>query len=217
MTADESPEARLRRVVSRSLPSDQEREEALGRLWRLDALLREWSDRLGLTSFADEDERLSRYFAEALAAGPYLPSTGEVMDIGSGGGSPALPLAVLSPQLRWTLFESRRKKAWFLEEAARALGLDNVSVEARRFEGTALGPWTAITCRGVRLGARRMRDVARRVRPGGRFLWFSAERRLAEAVQGGETRIWAGVEGPLQLLPDRAAGGALLICRRGSD
>jgi 16S rRNA (guanine527-N7)-methyltransferase len=62
------------------------------------------------------------------------PEFTRILDVGSGGGLPALPLAIALPERQFTLLEATGKKARFLSETARALGLDNVSVICERAE-----------------------------------------------------------------------------------
>lgn len=95
--------------------------------------------RVNLTRVTSPGEVARLHLLDSLAALPEIdrvaPSEG--IDIGSGGGLPALPLALARPQMRWTLVDSIGKKAAILTEFAQALGLRNVTVVADRAE--ALG------------------------------------------------------------------------------
>ena len=62
------------------------------------------------------------------------PGQVRIADVGSGGGVPGIPLAIVRPDARFTLIESTKKKAAFLSEAAQALGLENVKLFAERAE-----------------------------------------------------------------------------------
>jgi 16S rRNA (guanine527-N7)-methyltransferase len=96
-------------------------------------LLEKWNDRMNLTSVRRFEDMVMRHFGESLAVAKILgPGDGSVVDIGSGGGFPGLPVAVYCPDRKITLVESVGKKAVFLKEAARNLG--NVSVFDGRFE-----------------------------------------------------------------------------------
>lgn len=88
-----------------------------------------------LTAITDPDEAWSKHIEDSLSLLPELEGvTGKVIDVGSGGGLPAIPLAIARPDLQFTLVESTAKKARFLETTALALGLKNVRVKSERAE-----------------------------------------------------------------------------------
>lgn len=184
-------------------------------LEKLEVLLTKWERAVGLTGFHTTEERDRRYFAEALAALPRLPESGRVLDIGSGGGSPALPLAVARPALQWTLVESNARKCVFLDEAAHELGLENVNVLAKRYESLSPPiPYDVVTLRGVSVSHAMLVKIAEDLRSGGHLLWFSSASRLAEAYTGMldvDTSGLQPTEAPSVLVP---AGGSLLVAAR---
>ena len=152
--------------------SPREREQ----LVLLDRQLERWSPSVRLVGFRNEEERFSRYLAEALVAAERLPLAGRAIDIGSGGGSPALPMAVRRPELRWTLLEPRRKKAIFLETAVEAMGLSGVTVVRERMESfRPKRPVEAVTSRGLALKAGSVERVLGWMAPGGRWLLITGE------------------------------------------
>jgi len=95
--------------------------------------------RVNLTRVTSPDEVARLHLLDSLAALPVIDhmAPSEAIDLGSGGGLPALPLAMARPELRWTLVDSVGKKATILAEFAQALNLPNVTVIADRAE--ALG------------------------------------------------------------------------------
>jgi 16S rRNA (guanine527-N7)-methyltransferase len=186
--------------------------EAGSKLEALESLLDRWSSKLDLIGFKTARDRVRRYFAEPLSAAGWLPETGSALDIGSGGGSPGLPFAIVRPRLSWTFLEPRLRRRLFLEEAIRELGLDNVRVEAGRFGESAPGEGRmAISTRGVRLGRAQVEEVRDALSPGGRFLWLSGEDRLREAA-GWLAAPGYSLEGPVRLLPGSEA--RLLVVSR---
>ena len=97
------------------------------------ALLEQWNRRINLTSVRESAEIVERHFGESLFTGLRIPGSAlSLVDIGSGGGFPGLPIAVLRPTLDVTLVESVAKKAAFLREASR--DRDNVLVHHGRFD-----------------------------------------------------------------------------------
>lgn len=114
--------------------------ETLQRLNRFEDLLRHWNRAINLVAPRELDRLWSRHILDSLGLAPHLPEAGLWMDVGSGGGFPAIPLAIVSretrPELKFKLVESDQRKCAFLREAARALEL-NVVVEARRVETLA--------------------------------------------------------------------------------
>lgn len=98
-------------------------------------LLLKWNARTNLTAIREPEQIVQRHFGESLFAGTYLsPETNTLLDLGSGAGFPGLPIALLRPEINITLAESQNKKAAFLREAVRTLGLTNVEVWANRAE-----------------------------------------------------------------------------------
>lgn len=83
-------------------------------------LLRRWNRRLNLTSIRNDADMVLRHYCESLFLGRHLPAGAlSVVDIGSGGGFPGIPVALLRPDIRMCLVESHQRKAVFLREATR--------------------------------------------------------------------------------------------------
>ncbi len=101
----------------------------------LQALL-EANERFNLTAVTDPAQAWERHIQDSLTLVPFLASSGaqRVIDVGSGGGLPGMPLAIAMPAVRFTLLEATGKKAQFLRETAQALGLHNVEVLQERAE-----------------------------------------------------------------------------------
>ena len=108
----------------------------LERLGSYLAMLLDANTRFNLTAITDPDAAWMKHVLDSLTLLPYVVSAGarRVIDVGSGGGLPGVPLAIVLPEVGLALLEATRKKAEFLEEAARRLGLENVSVINDRAE-----------------------------------------------------------------------------------
>jgi len=118
-------------------------------------LLCQWGRRMNLTGLKDDEAILRRHFLEPIAAADLIGEEGVLMDLGSGNGFPAVPLAVLHPDLQLVLVESSEKKSAFLWAVLRELGLKGARVETRRVCRRAdladVLPVRWITFRGVRV------------------------------------------------------------------
>jgi 16S rRNA (guanine527-N7)-methyltransferase len=100
----------------------------------VDLFLR-WNDRVNLTAIRKPEDIVTRHLANPFAARQLFPQrevgagpTVHVIDIGSGAGFPGLPVKIWAPHIRLTLIESNQKRATFLREVVRHLGLPNVDV-----------------------------------------------------------------------------------------
>ena len=114
------------------------------------ALLARWNATYNLTAIRDPREMIGKHLLDSLAMQPFVRDLGTLADLGTGPGLPGIPLAIATPSLRVTLVESNGKKARFLREAVRKLGLANVDVAESRIE--AYRPDTtfdAITARAL--------------------------------------------------------------------
>ncbi len=155
-------------------------EDALSRLSAYIGLLTKWNRRLNLTALPLDppgDETIDRLVVEpVIASGHVRKSDESAIDVGTGGGSPAIPLKIMAPWLEMLLVESRARKASFLREVVRELGLRGVVVEARRFEEIATLPSQSradfVSLRGVRADAAMWEHIWSVLAPGGRVFWF---------------------------------------------
>ena len=134
--------------------------------------LRRWNARINLTALADNDEGLDRLVIEPVSAARYLPKTGWLIDVGSGGGSPAVPIKIVHPRLSLRMVESKARKGAFLREVSRELALRNVEVDVCRYEELLARPelhekHNVLTVRAVRMGRNALRNLQAFVRPGG--------------------------------------------------
>ena len=131
-------------------------------------LLARWNYKINLTSLPlaePTDETFDRLLIEPVVAVRYLPAPNcSVIDIGSGGGSPAIPMKLAAPGISLRMVESKTRKAAFLREAVRQLNLGAVEVETARFEELLAQPnmheaHDIVTLRAVRIEARTLKII----------------------------------------------------------
>lgn len=116
---------------------DAARDKVIERLRTFTSELLGWNQGVSnLVSRDDEPRLVERHIAESLAGVSIINGLGckQLLDFGSGGGFPAIPLALAGVGERWTLVESRRNKTLFLKRAVQALGLEHVRVVTGRLE-----------------------------------------------------------------------------------
>lgn len=140
-------------------------------------LLAKWNSKINLTALSDPDAAIDRLLLEPLAAAAALPRHPDLIDLGSGGGSPALPLGLTLAARRLVMVESRGRKAAFLSEAARSSGL-NAFVENTRFEsvaaqGTYAGQMDVVSIRAVRPDLATLTAAKTFLTPGGKIALFT--------------------------------------------
>ena len=112
------------------------------------SLLTHWTERLHLVAPCTPEEFAARHVLESLMLLKHLPSGARVADIGSGGGLPIIPCLIARPDLEATLIESSQKKAVYLREALKTLGLRG-QVLPRPFEEVEPPPVSFVTCRAL--------------------------------------------------------------------
>lgn len=144
-------------------------------------LLARWNRKINLTSISEPDEAIDRLLLEPLLAARYLPARRplSLLDIGSGGGSPAVPLKLASPGLLLTMVESKVRKSAFLREAVRHLGLESAVVETTRYEELLTRPELheaidVVSLRAVRAEPRVLMGLQAFLKPGGWLFLFSS-------------------------------------------
>ncbi|WP_367347333.1 16S rRNA (guanine(527)-N(7))-methyltransferase RsmG [Stenotrophomonas bentonitica] len=133
-------------------------------------LLNRWNKTYNLTAIRDPLEMVTRHLLDSLAMQPYLEQ-GTLADLGTGPGLPGIPLAIARPQLQVTLVESNGKKARFMREAVRQLGLGNARVAESRAEALdEPGAYDNLTARAMDTLAGIIAVGGHLLRPGGRLL-----------------------------------------------
>jgi 16S rRNA (guanine527-N7)-methyltransferase len=149
------------------------------------SLILRWNARTNLTAIRDEEGILARHFLESIACARALPEgIATLLDFGSGAGFPGIPIAICRPEIAVTLAESQGKKAAFLQEAARVLGLSS-KVHSGRAE-TLADPFDCVTLRAVDRMERAVQDAVQLVRSGGwlALMTSSAELAALQAAAG---------------------------------
>jgi 16S rRNA (guanine527-N7)-methyltransferase len=141
------------------------------------ALMSAWNARMNLTALKDRDEAVDRLLLEPIAAARSLHDAKAILDLGSGGGSPAIPLKIQLPAASLCMVESKIRKGAFLREAIRKLSLEQARVESRRFEelltdAAAHESADVVTIRAVRIQPGVVVVAQAFLKPGGRLALF---------------------------------------------
>ena len=161
-----------------------------------------WNERVNLTGARSFEAIVDEHLADALAIVPHLPPEPfDLVDVGSGGGFPGVPLALLRPDIQATLLEPVGKKRAFLAHVARRLAPGRIHAVAERLEEHlehgGRGRYDVATSRAVWPAAEWLERARPLLRPSGRI--------IALVNEGDET---AGVPASIQRAPYRVAGRA---------
>lgn len=157
------------------------------------SLILRWNLGVNLTAIRDEDGILRRHFVESITCARALPAgIATLLDFGSGAGFPGIPIALCRPEIAVTLAESQGKKAAFLSEAVRVLGVD-ANVHSGRAE-TLGSQFDCVTLRAVDKMEKAVQAAARLVRPGGWLALMTTETELEKLkLAAGAKFAWTGV------------------------
>ena len=181
--AEPLPPERFQALLENALPDfrlDLTGRERLG-LARFLAELDVWRRRVNLTGRLSCEELVSHALESAVGAA-LLPLEARVVDVGTGGGFPGVPLAIVRPDLSVTWLEPREKRAAFLRHVARAVPVENAVVAAGRAEDLPVSAFDFATSRAVRIETL---DPGRFLRPGGSVLLWTTDTNAAAAPPRG--------------------------------
>jgi 16S rRNA (guanine527-N7)-methyltransferase len=124
---------------ARAIEMDLDRPQ--NRLFSAHAIeLIKWNQKINITTITDPIEVASNHFLDSLVPAKVIPPEAAMLDIGSGGGFPGIPLKVLLPTLSVTLIDASRKKVSFLKHIIRTLKLDNIEALHMRAQDLAVHP-----------------------------------------------------------------------------
>lgn len=163
-------------------------------------VLTEWNKTFNLTAIRDFDDMVVHHLLDSFAIQPFIlahqaeqphdlgvfkGSGGACFDIGSGAGVPGVPLAILNPEIQWTLVDSNGKKARFLKHVKREAELLNVAVSQKRIEqlevGSDIRRPLLITARALAAAGKVIELIKPFVRPGDRILLMKGLKGAEEA------------------------------------
>ena len=182
----------IRAVFEANGMSDQLTGSCLDRFAVLAALLVETNAQFNLTAVTDPVGIAARHFADSVTLSPWIPKGASVIDVGCGAGFPALPLAIVRPDLHITALDSTAKKLAFIDAAVRELKLDGVDTLNMRAEEAGISErWRERYDAAVSRAVARLNVLAELclplVRVGGRMIaakGSSAETEIDEARHG---------------------------------
>lgn len=141
-------------------------------------LLLKWNKTYNLTALRDPQQALSHHLLDSLAILPHVGPE-PLLDVGSGGGLPGIPLAIARPELAVRMVDTVQKKATFLQQAAIQLGLKNVTVNHARVEELP-GQYAQISSRAFAELSLFVELSRHLLTPGGRWLAMKGVRPDAE-------------------------------------
>ena len=162
-----------------------------------------WNARVNLTGARNLGDLLGEHLPDSFALARLVPEGLEVVDVGSGGGLPAIPFAMLRPDCRVTLLEPRAKRVVFLNTVARVCGCTSIAISRNRLEDFRGSRFSVATSRATFAPEEWLRLAPPLLVPGGRMVVLSTgqvrpdttQTRLVDSVEYrtscGATR-WAG-------------------------
>jgi 16S rRNA (guanine527-N7)-methyltransferase len=138
-------------------------------------LLLKWNSRMNLTAIREPGAIIRRHFLECIQCAQILPQIPDatLLDYGSGAGFPGIPIAICRPDIRVTLAESQRKKAAFLREVVRSVGLTSEVFDGRVEQVPSDRQFSFVTLRAVEKMTQASADAFTRVGPNGRLVIFT--------------------------------------------
>ncbi|MCG8617976.1 MAG: 16S rRNA (guanine(527)-N(7))-methyltransferase RsmG [Desulfobacterales bacterium] len=154
-----------------------------------------WNKKINLTAITDPLASAEKHFVDALAVLPFLGNETRIMDMGSGGGFPAIPLKILAPSVSFTMVDSVRKKVNFMNHVARQLKLEGIKAVHSRVEELAKSPdhactYDAVISRGF-TGLEAFADLALpMLTQGGCIYALKGKQALEEVTPGLQERFY---------------------------
>lgn len=136
------------------------------------AMLCRWNQRLNLTRIIAPREAARLHYAESLFGARFIAGERALLDIGSGAGFPAIPIAVARPAVQVTALETNQRKSVFLKEAKDELGLDNLTVVTARLEDFDWSRYELLTSRALDRAEAVLAPTIQRLSPKQRLMLF---------------------------------------------
>jgi 16S rRNA (guanine527-N7)-methyltransferase len=145
----------------------------MGRIEKYHDLIISWSERMNLVSRSDLSVIIENHFLDSLGPLSEISDSCDLLDIGSGAGFPAIPLAIFRPSVKFTLLESVHKKALFLRAVIKDIEIKNAQiVEGRLEEFRPTGAYDIVTLRALPRWEKMMTHIRRLLRPNSKIIYY---------------------------------------------
>jgi 16S rRNA (guanine527-N7)-methyltransferase len=139
-----------------------------------------WNRHVNLTRIIQPEEAARFHYAESIFAVHFVEGSGPILDIGSGAGFPAIPLAVALPEIQITALEANQKKALFLAEARDRLNLHNLKIVRERLERFDTSHYQLVVSRALDQASRMLLPLVDSLKSDQRLLLFCSQRLVDE-------------------------------------
>lgn len=149
-------------------------------------VLYEYKNRLHLLSHQDYNHISKRHFLTSLVVFHYIKNYTNACDIGAGAGFPSIPLKILKPEIEFTLFESKKKKARFLRHVVCELNLSDVEIIDRRAEHYKAKKFDLILLKAVGKIKKLIKTIDALIKPGGCAIFFKSHQIEGEIRAAGK-------------------------------
>jgi len=137
-------------------------------------LLKKWNQKINLTSLTDDQKIIELHFIDSLYVFPKIVShvpRGTILDFGSGGGFPGIPIGIVCPNAKITVTDSIKKKCDFMDCVVRELHLKNVSVQNKRLDSNhSIGEFDVIVSRATTSLLEFIKTTSINLEPNGIFI-----------------------------------------------
>jgi 16S rRNA (guanine(527)-N(7))-methyltransferase RsmG len=154
------------------------------------ALMLKWSSKINLTTLIKPTEAAQFHYLESLYSSKFIDTrNGSLVDIGSGAGFPGIPLAVFEPNMNVVLIESNTRKSVFLDQAARILGLRNVTVFCGHYQNCPRRDASVLVCRALDRFEEAISDLLSFGQACGQVVFFTGSE-LATVLEGLDLSTW---------------------------
>jgi 16S rRNA (guanine527-N7)-methyltransferase len=154
----------------------------LEQFWDFHCLLRERNDALDLTRLRGFDSMVIKLYVDSALVARLIDVPSPLLDLGSGGGFPGIPLKIVRPDVHVVLAEPRKKRVAFLQEAIEKLGLRDIEVRSGRIGRTFEGEAAAVITRAVESIPDTLDRVSPWLQPGGRVVFMKGPDSAAEVA-----------------------------------
>ena len=137
--------------------------------------LSKWNARLNLTRIVAPQEAARLHYAESIYGYHLIKGAASILDVGSGAGFPAVPMAIMNGVMSVTALESNQKKSTFLKEVKQGLALSNLRVETSRIEDFECSGYAVIASRALDRAEKMYGDLLHRLAPGQTLMLFCSD------------------------------------------